>query len=103
MATTLLVAFFTNLQLNTHDLSLLALPGALGLSYLSGAHVEGIRTVWIGALWTLYVATGLFLPQVFGLPVRLTTLLMVLMLGLLVYSILRNIAGEKRAISQALA
>ena len=92
MSATLLVAFFTNLQLNTHDLSLLALPGALGLSYL--ANISPVRTttrvVWLGALWTLYVATCLFLPQVFGLPVRLTTLLIGLMLGLLSYAILQK-------------
>jgi len=103
MATTLLVALLTNLQLNTHDLSLLVLSGALGLSYLSGTNFQGVRVVWLGALWTLYVATGLFLPQVFGLPLRLTTLVMGLMLGLLVYAILGNIAGEKRVVSPAQA
>ncbi len=34
VALTLLAAIFTNLQLNTHDLVLLVLPGALGLSAL---------------------------------------------------------------------
>ena len=41
MALTLLAAILTNLQLNTHDLALLVLPGALGLSYLLTArHVR---------------------------------------------------------------
>jgi hypothetical protein len=95
MSATLLVAFFTNLQLNTHDLSLLVLPGALGLSYLSSMHTQSIRSVWLGALWTLYIATGLFLPQVFGFLVRPTTLLIALMLALLFYTMFRDMAEEK--------
>jgi hypothetical protein len=91
MAATLLVAFFTNLQLNTHDLSLLALPGALGLSFLGGLAINArLKAAWLGALWTLYVATGLFLPQVFALPIRITTLAMGVMLAVLFFSVLQS-------------
>lgn len=91
MALTMLAAIFTNQQLNTHDLCLLALPAALGISYFYGLPGQ-IRTkiVWFVLLWAAYIVPTLFLPQVFSLPVRMTTLLMALMLGLLVYSLLRK-------------
>ncbi len=100
VAASLLTISFTNLQLNTHDLSLLALPGALGLAYLTGQlKSRRLEAAWIFTLWTLYLATGLFLPQVFSLPVRISTLAIGLLLTLLVYALLRkspdhNIAGS---------
>jgi hypothetical protein len=93
VAVTLLAAFFTNLQLNTHDLSLLVLPGALGMAYLAGFR-SSLRSTWLVVLWGLYVATGLFLPQVFALPLRLSTLAIALMLGLLLYAMLQKREGD---------
>jgi hypothetical protein len=99
MAATLLVAFFTNIQLNTHDLSLLALPGALGLSYITSTQLGSrMRFAWLGALWLIYFSTALFLSQIFNSPVRLTTLLLASMLGVLCYALL-----QKRLDSQSLS
>ena len=78
MALTLLAAILTNLQLNTHDLVLLVLPGALGLSYLLAARRAGTAAGWCAMLWAGYVAT-LFMPLIFALPLRLTTLLILAM------------------------
>jgi hypothetical protein len=78
MALTLLAAILTNLQLNTHDLVLLVLPGALGLSYLLTARHAGLTVGWCVVLWVGYVAM-LFMPMIFALPLRLTTLLILAM------------------------
>ena len=78
MALTLLAAILTNLQLNTHYLVLLVLPGALGLSYLLAARQVRLAAGWCAMLWAGYVAT-LFMPLIFALPLRLTTLLILAM------------------------
>jgi hypothetical protein len=78
MALTFLAAILTNLQLNTHDLALLVLPGALGLSYLLAARRAGLTAAWCAMLWAGYVAL-LFMPLIFALPLRLTTLLILTM------------------------
>jgi hypothetical protein len=86
MAVTLLAALLTNLQLNTHDLCLMVLPAALGISFLQGQAADArTKMVWYSSLWTLYVATALFLGPIFQAPLRLTTMLMLVMLGLLLY------------------
>jgi hypothetical protein len=79
MALTLLAAILTNLQLNTHDLALLVLPGALGLSYLLAARHVGLAVGWCVLLWVGYVAM-LLMPLIFALPLRLTTLLVLAMM-----------------------
>jgi hypothetical protein len=79
IALTLLAAILTNLQLNTHDLALLVLPGALGLSYLLTARRAGLTVGWCALLWAGYVAM-LFMPLIFALPLRLTTLLILAMM-----------------------
>ena len=79
MALTLLAAILTNLQLNTHDLALLVLPSALGLSYLLAARHAGLTIGWYALLWAGYVSM-LFMPLVFALPLRLTTLLILAMM-----------------------
>jgi len=95
MAATMMAAILTNPQLNTHDLCLLAVPAALGISFLEGQPTEqtsrqkALKTVWYALIWTAYLAPALFLPQIFTLPVRLTTVVMLLMLGLLAYAMLR--------------
>jgi hypothetical protein len=78
IALTLLTAILTNLQLNTHDLSLLVLPGALGLSYLAGAGYGKLTAIWCALLWGGYAGL-LFMPTIFALPVRPTTLLILAM------------------------
>jgi hypothetical protein len=99
VALTLLVAILTNLQLNTHDLSLLVLPATLGFSSLYGLWAERdlkgapptysriFPALWHACLWLLYFTPLLLLDRILDptnpLPIRLTTWLMVLMLGLL--------------------
>jgi hypothetical protein len=83
MALTLLAAILTNLQLNTHDLVLITLPGALGLSSLLAARHTGLAAGWCAMLWAGYVAM-LFMPLIFALPLRLTTLLIMAMLVVVV-------------------
>jgi hypothetical protein len=77
MALMVLAAMLTNAQLNTHDLCLLALPGALGLSYVRGAALP-LRsvTVWYALLWLGYLASFFALLTQ---PVRVTALLIVCM------------------------
>lgn len=86
MALLVLAAMLTNPQLNTHDLCLLVVPGALGLAYLTRVMSDKGRgvAVWCGVLWAVYVSTALFLPQVFSLPLRVTTLAMLAMGWLLI-------------------
>lgn len=94
MALTLLAAIFTNLQVNTHDLVLLVLPGALGLSAmyrLQGGH--NLRAVWYALLWASYLVPAYFLDVAFAWPIRLTTLLITAMLAVLVVML----SGKKLA------
>jgi hypothetical protein len=93
----LLAAIFTNPQLNTHDLSLLVVPAALGFAAMHGgrsASGEGaphiadrFEVAWHGCLWLLYFAPLLLLGPLLDrenpVPIRLTTWLMALMLVLL--------------------
>ncbi len=91
IAVTLLAAILTNLQVNTHDLSLLCLPAACGASYLwQSTGYKHATKLWYGLLWIAYLAPGLFLSQIFTAPVRLTTLLMALMLCFLVWLLMRK-------------
>jgi hypothetical protein len=104
MAATMMAAILTNPQLNTHDICLLALPAALGISYLQGQPSEQAsrqKIIWYALTWTAYLAPALFLPQVYSLPVRVTTLVMLLMLGLLCYGLLRSRPEQTAAVVPA--
>jgi hypothetical protein len=96
MAVTTLAVIFTNPQLNTHDLSLLAIPAALGISCIQGwnsartGKPEWVNIAWYGLLWIAYLAPALFLPQIFTLPLRITSIVIMLMLALLSYVVLRD-------------
>ncbi|MDQ6695594.1 MAG: DUF2029 domain-containing protein, partial [Chloroflexota bacterium] len=73
MSATLLTTMLTNVMLNTHDLSLLVLPGALGLSYLYNAAGSQRRLIacWGALLWGGYIITSLVSPgQLLAMPVR---------------------------------
>jgi hypothetical protein len=84
MALTLLVAIFTNLQVNTHDLVLLVLPGALGLSCLYGLPGrDRERVVWYALLWASYLLPAYFLNAAFGLNTLLMAALLAMMLVVL--------------------
>ncbi|MFL5734423.1 MAG: hypothetical protein ACJ78Q_14650, partial [Chloroflexia bacterium] len=102
VALTLMAAILTNLQLNTHDLALLIVPVTLGFSALYDLWAERaikgkplmqsrlFPALWYGCLWLLYLAPLLLfllvnniLDPIQPFPIRLTTWLMVLMLGLL--------------------
>lgn len=100
VAVTLLAMVLTNLQVNTHDLSLLCLPAALGASYFwQSTEFKHATKMWYGLFWVAYLAPELFLPQIFSAPIRLTTLLMALMLCLLAGLLLR-VKGDSPAISR---
>jgi hypothetical protein len=91
MAATMMAAILTNPQLNTHDLCLLALPAALGVSFLEGrpsGQMSRQKVAWYALIWTAYLAPALFLPQIFSLPVRVTTVVMLMMLALLAFALL---------------
>ena len=82
VALTLLATIFTNLQLNTHDLVLLVLPGVLGLSALYRlGELEQMRAWWYALLWASYLIPAFFLDVTFSWPIRLTTLLIAALLG----------------------
>lgn len=104
MAITVLAAIFTNLQLNTHDLSLLVLPAALGLSYVSAAAASGHMRLlrwngWYGLIWAAYLLTALLPPgAILAMPlVRLSAWLIGAMLAVLAVWVTRkqNAAGRK--------
>jgi len=88
---TLAASIFTNPQLNTHDLSLLILPSALGFAAIyarSGAILSAGRptVAWHAALWLLYFApflVGSLLDAERPFPIRLTTWLIAVVLALL--------------------
>jgi hypothetical protein len=95
VALTLLAAIFTNLQLNTHDMVLLALPGALGLSALYRVRDrENLRAWWYGLLWGSYLIPAFFLNLALSPTqawiVRPTTLLIAALLGISVAMALRQ-------------
>lgn len=96
MALTVMASAFTNPQMNTHDLSLLVLPGALGIAYLMGRDKE--RATWYGLLWAVYFVSAYAL---FTQPIRLTTLLMLLMLGLLAAMLMPRRQAVSAAPSEA--
>ncbi len=101
MAITLLATAFTSLQLNTHDLCLLVLPAALGLSYVSAANVsENMRMLWYGLIWTAYLMTALLPPgAILGMPVvRLSAWLIGAMLAVLVVWVARSSTVKRQAI-----
>jgi hypothetical protein len=79
MALTLTATLFTNLQLNTHDLALLALPAALGTSSLLAHSAAARRALWLwyALLWGAYLVPSFAL---YTNPVRLTTLVIAAML-----------------------
>jgi hypothetical protein len=91
MALTFLATIFTGLHVNTHDLCLLAIPAALGISYIAqSGQSEGVKTAWYALLWGAYLIPSLFLGATFDLPVRLTTLVMGLMIAVLAASLIRG-------------
>ncbi len=87
IALTLMATIFANLQLNTHDLVLLIVPGALGLSYLySLPNGERLRMAWYALLWACYLTPAFFLDVAFAWPNRVIPLLILSMLALLAVS-----------------
>jgi hypothetical protein len=95
MGMTVAAAMLTQVHLNTHDLSLMVIPGALGLACLYGVRgSERARYVLYGAMWAVAVGTALFLPQVFGSPLRPTTLALVGMVGVLGWVLLNRRDAE---------
>lgn len=97
MALTILAAAFTNLQLNTHDICLLAVPAALGVAYFqANATQEPLGRSWYGIIIALYLATSLAFPLLLSLPLRLTPLLIGLMMLVLGLSLLRPHVPESR-------
>jgi hypothetical protein len=91
MSLTILASAFTNLQLNTHDLCLLAVPAALGVAYfrVSGGQ-ESLGRAWYGLVLALYLITALAFPLLFAAPIRLMPLLLGLMMVLVSVSLLRS-------------
>jgi len=82
-AITFLATALTNAHLNTHDLSLLALPAALGMAAFAISQTTGrIARNWTYFLPAAYLVVSLPPPFIFGLPVRLSTLAILVMLGL---------------------
>jgi hypothetical protein len=91
MGLTVAVAMFTQVHLNTHDLSLMVIPGALGLASLYALPgSERARHVVYGLLWAVAVGTALFLPQVFASPLRLTTVALAILVGVLAWAAVRG-------------
>jgi hypothetical protein len=90
------VAMLTQVHLNTHDLSLMVIPGALGLASLYATPgSERARYALYGVLWAVTVGTALLLPQIFASPLRLTTLALAVMVGMLAWAAVRG--GSTRA------
>lgn len=103
MAVTVLAAIFTTLQLNTHDLSLLVLPAALGLSYVNAADAGGrMRPLrwygWCGLIWADYLLTALLPPgAILAMPlVRLSAWLIGAMLAVLAVWVTRKQSAADR-------
>lgn len=89
MGLTVLAILFTNLQLNTHDLSLLVMPAALGLSYMYQlAERANVRMLWQALLWASYLIC--LPPTMFSQPLKLTTLMIALLLGFLTLMLMRE-------------
>jgi hypothetical protein len=98
MGLTVAAAMLTQVHLNTHDLSLMVIPGALGLACLYALPgSERARYVLYGAMWAVAVGTALFLPQVFASPLRLTTLAMGVMVGVPAWVVLVETQRRKDA------
>ncbi len=90
-AITFLATALINAHLNTHDLSLLALPATLGTAALLSLRIEDRATkTWLYFLVIAYVVIS-FPPQIlFGLPVRFSTLIMLVMLVLVYFGTKSN-------------
>lgn len=98
MSLTILASAFTNLQLNTHDLCLLALPAALGVAYFrASAGQEPLGRAWYGLVLITYLGTSLAFPLLFAAPLRLMPLLLGLMMVLVTVSLLRSHAPASTA------
>ena len=83
-AITFLATALTNAHLNTHDLSLLALPAALGMAAFAAAQpADRIARYWVYGLPVAYLVVSLPPGIIFGLAVRLSTLAMLVMLMLI--------------------
>jgi hypothetical protein len=91
IALLLLAAMLSNPHLNTHDLSLLALPAALGLAYVSNStRIATWQRVWLGLAWAAYLIPAYLFTQAFSWPVRLTTWVIAAMLALLGVMLMRQ-------------
>jgi hypothetical protein len=114
MGLTILAAIFINPQLNTHDLSLLIVPAVLGFAFLyrtgvvrenSGSRSgfgDRLALAWHLCLWLLYFlyftpwfSLDHLLNEENPLPIRLTTWLLALMLGLLAAMAFRSIGSSQ--------
>ena len=93
MGLTVASAMLTQVHLNTHDLSLLVVPGALGLACLYGMpESRRARYLLYGVVWAVAAGTALLLPQVFALPLRLTTLALATVVAMLVWVLMTQAA-----------
>lgn len=91
MCLTILAAIFTQPQLNTHDLCLLAIPAALALALVhTGNMSQAVRTAVYAAVWLMYLAPVLIYLLGFSLPLRLTALSIALLLCLIAYLLFRR-------------
>jgi hypothetical protein len=90
-ALTMLAAMLTNPHLNTHDLSLLIVPAALGLSSLNAVPTtQSARYIWYLLIWAAYLVPAYLFSQVYEWPLKLTTLIMLVMVVVLIVLLLRQ-------------
>jgi hypothetical protein len=98
MSLTILATAFTNLQLNTHDLSLLVVPAALGVAYFRGSPgQESLGKLWYAFILAIYLLTALVFPILFAAPIRLIPIIMGLMILVLGTALLRSRAQSGTA------
>jgi hypothetical protein len=95
MALTFLATILTSLHVNTHDLCLLVIPAALGISFVwQSGQTEGAKTAWYALIWAAYLIPSLLLGPAFDLRVRPTTLVIALMLGILAWSLWQRVGKQ---------
>jgi hypothetical protein len=102
LALVVMATLLTNVMLNTHDLSLIAIPAALGTSCLVALNVEKrVAGAWYALLWLSYLIPVFFLALAFSLALRPITLVMVLIMALLAVVLVRY--GRYRTLTDELS